>query len=899
MLRITLVKRIAILGCLVLIAALIPAMAFAANPVWVKIAESGITNNNNKILLPGVQFGGKLTIGSGPPITKITPAPWSMYIFDGSFTQLGSDGFGDTNCLGFLPYATYKNELFIGTMNLTSGGRLYKWSVSGDPTEVPGAPWIAPDNYVVSPLGVMNDRLLVCICSKTGTSGLQIYSFDGTSWTQLIGQGSAGSPTSPGFGDPNNEAIMQFPEIIYNGKMILPVQNLIDGLQVYSYDGLSFTMIGQAGAGSWNSAQVSGSAAFCQTEGLLYLGTSATSGSSQLWSYNGSAWSQVSATGLDAGSTGIMPLARGEDLYLSTANSTSGCRIYRRAGVSFEAICDPGLGDINNQAAVLTSYNGSLLALTGNGNGGQVYVTTIPPSIDKVTPDSGPYGTTITIEGHDFGLTQGSGGAASTVTINGKTAEIVSWSDTSIQAIVTTKAATGAVQVHTSTGDSNQVTFTATLSKTWYFAEGTTRDNAQDGKYEEWICLQNPQNGNANVHITYMLADGSTPTQDVIVGPKSRNTISVNDLLGKDKDVSTFVESDQLILAERPMYFNYRNKWTGGHDVIGVPQPHAYYYFAEGTTRGNAIDGYFEEWLCFQNPQSSDAVVNVNYVLGTGKVVPKMYSVKAKSRYTVDVNAEVGADQDVSCVVNSNQPIVAERPMYFFYHNKWTGGHDVVGALGPDTEFYFAEGSTRDNARDGSFEEWICLENSTIYNAPVKITYYTEEAGPVTQEVVVGPTSRLTVDVNTKLGKDVDASFKVESTSGVPILAERPMYFNYHNAWDGGHDVMGCNAPKKSFYFAEGTTRAGFATWVAVMNPGTTNATVTFKYLLGDGTNSEKTVVIAPENRYTRDVLADVGADKDVSIVVEGSSEIVAERPMYFNYHGWCTGGHDTLGYGI
>jgi len=23
------------------------------------------------------------------------------------------------------------------------------------------------------------------------------------------------------------------------------------------------------------------------------------------------------------------------------------------------------------------------------------------------------------------------------------------------------------------------------------------------------------------------------------------------------------------------------------------------------------------------------------------------------------------------------------------------------------------------------------------------------------------------------------------------------------------------------------------------------------------------------------------------------------ERPMYFNYHGWATGGHDTLGYGI
>ena len=103
------------------------------------------------------------------------------------------------------------------------------------------------------------------------------------------------------------------------------------------------------------------------------------------------------------------------------------------------------------------------------------------------------------------------------------------------------------------------------------------------------------------------------------MNPKSRNTVSVNDFLGKDKDVSTFVESDQLIIAERPMYFNYRNKWTGGHDVIGVPLPRTTYYFAEGTTRGNAIDGYFEEWLCLQNPGSTDATVNVNYLLGTGR----------------------------------------------------------------------------------------------------------------------------------------------------------------------------------------------------------------------------------------------------------------------------------------
>jgi hypothetical protein len=33
------------------------------------------------------------------------------------------------------------------------------------------------------------------------------------------------------------------------------------------------------------------------------------------------------------------------------------------------------------------------------------------------------------------------------------------------------------------------------------------------------------------------------------------------------------VASDQPIIAERPMYFNYNGAWTGGHDVVGyVPQ---------------------------------------------------------------------------------------------------------------------------------------------------------------------------------------------------------------------------------------------------------------------------------------------------------------------------------------
>ncbi len=62
-----------------------------------------------------------------------------------------------------------------------------------------------------------------------------------------------------------------------------------------------------------------------------------------------------------------------------------------------------------------------------------------------------------------------------------------------------------------------------------------------------------------------------------------------------------------------------------------------------------------------------------------------------------------------------------------------------------------------------------------------------------------------------------DVSLKVTSDRG--IVAERPMYFDYQGKWTGGHDVLGANAPSKSWYFAEGTTRAGFDQWLCLQNP--------------------------------------------------------------------------------
>ena len=77
----------------------------------------------------------------------------------------------------------------------------------------------------------------------------------------------------------------------------------------------------------------------------------------------------------------------------------------------------------------------------------------------------------------------------------------------------------------------------------------------------------------------------------------------------------------------------------------------------------------------------------------------------------------------------------------------------------------------------------------------------------------VAPNSGATVAVKGHLGEANDEahdfSAKVECTNGQQIVAERPMYFNYKGAWDGGHDVIGLPEASSSVIPARKTVVAG------------------------------------------------------------------------------------------
>jgi len=433
----------------------------------------------------------------------------------------------------------------------------------------------------------------------------------------------------------------------------------------------------------------------------------------------------------------------------------------------------------------------------------------------------------------------------------------------------------------------------------FYLAEGTTRPN-----FDEFLAMANPNNEDIDVLLNYALgggagARGSGTSQKVHIKAMSRQTVKVRDAVGDNQDVSVSATCSKAMIVERPMYFNYGAdkglNWTGGHDVVGATSTLKNWYFAEGTTRNNATDGAYDEYLCLQNPNKADAKVTITYMLGSGENKTQEVAVKANSRSTVSVNSFLGPNQDVSCRVASNQKIVAERPIYFNYKNKWNGGHDVIGASSPATDWYFAEGTTRDNPSDGSYEEWLCLQNPNKADAKVTITYMLGSGENKTQEVAVKANSRSTVSVNGFLGPNQDVSCKVHSDG--PIVAERPVYFRNRDGWDGGHDVIGASGAKTNWYFAEGTTRDNFSEWLCLQNPGDADAKVTITYLLASGQNVEQKLTVKAKSRSTVDVKLKIGPNQDASAKVISDRGIIAERPMYFNYNGVWTGGHDVIGY--
>jgi Pro-kumamolisin, activation domain len=469
-------------------------------------------------------------------------------------------------------------------------------------------------------------------------------------------------------------------------------------------------------------------------------------------------------------------------------------------------------------------------------------------------------------------------------------------------------------------------------SATWYFAEGSV-----GGSFTEYLTLLNPDPVNtATVDVTYLFQNQPAVIKQHQILPSTRFTINVNSDLGisptaGQQAISVIVQSIGVgatpvvpIVAERPMYFNYRGV-KSGTDVLGATNATAMtFYFAEGDNRqsGNA---HYSTFITVLNPSSiQPATVVATFYTGAcglaGQPACPTSTIIVQPLYRGTILPPV--HQQFAVMVTSTIGVVVERPMYFTDNIPTAGGAisgsaSAVGAttLGPNTgsDWLFAEGYT-----GPGFQEYLVLANFTSANtqADVKLEYTngTVQTVPVT----VPALSQVYFNVNNAYlnpvagcGCTPTTSVSAEVIASTPsIVAERLMYFHYGpQLLSGATDVVGQAGPasKANFAFAEGYTNTNFYEYLTLQNPSNSSNLVNIT-LFADNTIVQEQMELLPHSRTTvfiNSLVAPMAAayptspvylGYNVSMEIESISPIVAERPLYFNYSG-DTGGTDVIGY--
>lgn len=393
-------------------------------------------------------------------------------------------------------------------------------------------------------------------------------------------------------------------------------------------------------------------------------------------------------------------------------------------------------------------------------------------------------------------------------------------------------------------------------ARNWYLAEGSTGNDE-----ETWVLVQNPNDRPAKVTLTYITSSKTKKMPADTIPANSRRSYDVRKAIPGTLGISTKVEADRSVIAERSVYGSHR-QW--GHDSIGVSEPATTWYLAEGSTANGVVTK-----ISVMNPNNTSADVKLTYMTPDGKKDGPSETLKANSRKYYDVSKTVRSAWSVSTKVESTNGvgIVAERAMYAGTRF-WA--HDSAGVTSPAATWYLAEGCTSPD-----FETWVLVQNPNNKRAKVTLTFMTPSGAVAGPTKTLEPNSRESFEV-AKTVKAWEVSTKV--TSNQPVVAERSMYAR-SKAW--AHDSVGVTGPGKTWYLAEGCTLPNTETWVLVQNPNPTAAKINLTYMMPDGTATSSPITIPANSRKSFNIADTVNLCADVSTLVESDRNVVVERAMY------------------
>lgn len=189
------------------------------------------------------------------------------------------------------------------------------------------------------------------------------------------------------------------------------------------------------------------------------------------------------------------------------------------------------------------------------------------------------------------------------------------------------------------------------LSRSWYFAEGTT-----EPPFQMRVLVLNPNTQPVTSTVTFLTADGTSLARKYAIPPTSRLAINVNDVVPA-LGVATRVEADRPVSAERALYWR---DGSVGTIAAGTPAPSFTWRFADGRTSGD-----FQQYLLFNNPDPNhQARVTVDFVKSDGSTASQQVVMPGGSRYTMAVHQLLPGESALAATVRSTLPIIVERSIF-------------------------------------------------------------------------------------------------------------------------------------------------------------------------------------------------------------------------------------------
>jgi hypothetical protein len=231
-------------------------------------------------------------------------------------------GFGDPDNVNISALAEYNGMLYAGVTNQVSGAKIYRSSTgdnaigSWNPQVVPVVP--GTETAGVTGLAVFGNALYAAVESD---APVQIWRFDGSSWTAVVSNGFSDSPatstggmaefagylyvgagnavqgaqlwrtnngtnwtqaTTPGSGDTNNQKVEMV--FVFQNHLYVSVKNAVTGMELWcSTDGMLWEQANQDGFGDSNNSGSNRGNAAADFSGHLYVGTVNLVNGGELW----------------------------------------------------------------------------------------------------------------------------------------------------------------------------------------------------------------------------------------------------------------------------------------------------------------------------------------------------------------------------------------------------------------------------------------------------------------------------------------------------------------------------------------------------------------------------------------------------------------------------------------